>query len=37
MKEIYTKPISQVEEFQAMDVMTTSGWIGGIEQGEVED
>ncbi len=34
MKEMYTKPVSQVEEFQAMDVMTTSGWTGGIEQGD---
>lgn len=37
MKEMYTKPVSQVEEFQAMDVMTASGpgdnWTGGIEQG----
>lgn len=38
MKEMYSKPVSQVEEFKAMDVMTTSTpWFGGIEQGEVED
>lgn len=43
MKEIYTKPVSQVEEFSAMDVLTASGIVDpinpswGIEQGEVED
>lgn len=33
MKEIYTKPVSQVEEFETVDIMTMSN----IEQGEVED
>ncbi len=34
MRENYSKPISEVEEFQPMDILTVSG--GGIEQGEVE-
>lgn len=30
MKELYTKPVAEVEEFEAIDILTTSG--GGIEQ-----
>lgn len=38
MRENYSKPISQIEEFQQMDILTTSSsWNGGIDQGEVED
>jgi hypothetical protein len=32
MKELYTKPESEVSEFKTVDVVTTS-----IETGEVED
>lgn len=45
MRETYSKPISEVEEFKAMDILTvassvdpvTPPWSGGIEPGEVED
>lgn len=31
MKELYTKPMAEIEEFKTVDVITTSGWedIGG--------
>ncbi len=32
MKELYTKPVSEIEEFKTVDVITTS-----IEQGNVPD
>lgn len=31
MKELYTKPMAEVEEFKTVDVITTSGPAGGIE------
>lgn len=34
MKELYTKPMAEVEEFATADVITTSGPIENIE---VED
>ena len=30
MKELYTKPVAEVEEFEAIDILTASE--GGIEQ-----
>lgn len=33
MKNIYTKPVSEITEFKTVDVVTTSR----IDQGEVED
>lgn len=32
MKELYTKPSTEIEEFKTVDVITTSG---DIEQGDV--
>lgn len=32
MKELYTKPVSQIDEFKTTDVVTTS--IGVVEGGE---
>lgn len=32
MKELYTKPVSEVSEFKTSDVVLTTS--GGIEQGE---
>lgn len=32
MKELYTKPVSQIDEFKTTDVVTTS--IGTVEGGE---
>lgn len=26
MKELYTKPMAEIEEFKTVDVITTSGW-----------
>lgn len=31
MKEIYTKPIAEIDEFKSTDVITTSTGTGGIE------
>lgn len=33
MKELYTKPVSEVSEFKASDVVLTAS---GIEQGDIE-
>lgn len=33
MKEIYSKPIAEIEEFKAVDVLTLSG----TEEGQVPD
>ena len=35
MKELYTKPVSEVSEFKATDVVLTTSY-GGIEPGESE-
>lgn len=39
MKELYTKPVSDIQEFKTVDVVTTSGFIpgkdDGIEPGDV--
>ena len=35
MKETYTKPVVKVDEFKAVDVLTTSG--GGITNWDDED
>lgn len=36
MKELYTKPVSDAEEFKTVDVITTSDPNGGTEQMEGE-
>lgn len=33
MKEIYTKPETKISQFQTADVVTTSLFGGGIEEG----
>lgn len=33
MKDIYTKPVSEITEFKTVDVVTTSG--GNIDQGDL--
>ena len=39
MKELYTKPVSDIQEFKTVDVVTTSAIIpgggGNIDQGNV--
>lgn len=35
MKELYTKPMAEVEEFKTVDVFTTSVVPGGIEDTNV--
>lgn len=39
MKELYTKPVVEVETFDAADVLTASGTITGIDKtfGEYDD
>lgn len=35
MKELYTKPVSELEKFENVDVLTTSPTVdGGIQEGE---
>lgn len=34
MKELYTKPVVELEEFESVDVLTTSN---GADMGEVDD
>lgn len=35
MKELYTKPVSLVEEFKTVDVLTVSGGIDDSDKGEI--
>ncbi len=37
MKEIYSKPIAEIEKFQSVDILTTSGDLPGTgtEEGHV--
>ena len=35
MKELYTKPVSEIETFKAVDIMTASGGIDDSDMGEI--
>ena len=34
MRELYTKPVVKVDEFQSVEILTDSGDINGILQGD---